>query len=252
MIGVFDSGSGGLTVLTEIRTRLPKADLIYFGDIRNAPYGPRSKEELLSLTGNALAFLQRHGATRYVSACNSVSTSLALSLLDTLSIGQGQIIEMVGPSVRSFKGSTERIGLVATSATIDSGIYQNAFHMIGKEVEAIAIPELAGAIEAGARTEEVDRIVNSALGEKTGVFDVLVLACTHYPLALESFKRELGSSTRLYNPAVAVGEKVEEAWGASEEGTGTLRFFISQDSETFRGLVAQFFAEGTYTIEVIE
>ncbi len=252
MIGVFDSGCGGLTVLAEIRKRMPSADLLYFGDTKNAPYGLRSAEELFQLTGNALAFLQKEGATRYVSACNSVSTSLALSLLDTLSLSHSQIIEMVGPTVRSFRGSTERLGLVATVATIHSGIYQSAFRMIGKDIDAIALPELAGAIEAGARQEELDRIVNEALLEKTGAYDALVLACTHYPLAQESFRRALGSETRIVNPAGAVADQVESSWSATEAGTGALRFVISAESEPFRAFVRRFFPEDAARIEVIQ
>src|SRR5271165_3119459 len=120
MIGIFDSGSGGLTVLHAIRQVLPSADVIYFGDIKNAPYGSRSQEELSVLTIQALKLLENRGATNFVSACNSVSASLALSVLDVFTEKEMQIIEMVGPTVSYFKGSAARILLCATPATIRS------------------------------------------------------------------------------------------------------------------------------------
>ncbi|MES2006691.1 MAG: glutamate racemase, partial [Patescibacteria group bacterium] len=76
MIGFFDSGSGGLSVLSHFRRLAPKASVVYFGDIQNAPYGERSAEELASLTVLGVDVLRKHGATSLVSACNSVSPSI--------------------------------------------------------------------------------------------------------------------------------------------------------------------------------
>ncbi len=73
MIGIFDSGMGGLTVLSAIREQMPSADILYFGDTKNAPYGEKSREVLSELTVAAIRLLQEHGATNIVSACNSVS-----------------------------------------------------------------------------------------------------------------------------------------------------------------------------------
>ncbi|MEK9160517.1 MAG: aspartate/glutamate racemase family protein [Patescibacteria group bacterium] len=251
MIGIFDSGSGGLTVLKEIRARIPSANILYFGDIKNAPYGSRSRQELFDLTGAAITKLSDGGATSIVSACNSVSTSLTLSLLDSLSIAPDHLVEMVGPTVRHFKNSDIRIGLVATVATIESGIYQSAFHMIGKEVEAIAIPELAGAIEHGDDASTIEEIIRTALSGKEDAYDVLVLACTHYPLVTEQFRKVLASTTETYDPAAAVGEQVESMWWPREVGEATLRFVISEDSPVFRRLVENMFPEGGYEIEVV-
>ncbi len=149
MIGVFDSGSGGLTVVKAIREKLPSSDILYFGDIKNAPYGSKSRAELSRLTFAGLKLLADKGATRIVSACNSASASLALSLFDASDLTPDRLIEMVGPTVGYFKHATARIALVATRATIESEAYQNAFTMLGKDVSVAAVPELAGAIEFG-------------------------------------------------------------------------------------------------------
>lgn len=242
MIGIFDSGVGGFTVLRALRDRLPSADVIYFGDTKNAPYGNRSREEIVTLTEHAFALLRREGATGIVSACNSVSVTLALPLASE------RVAEMVGPTVRALAGTTKRIGLCATVATIDSGIYQTAFAAVGKEIEAFSIPQLAGAIEAG---EATDEIVVDALRGKEEAFDLLVLACTHYPLACESFRKAL-PQVELVDPALPVAEQVARAWGDGEQGTGTTRFIISRESAVFRSRAERLFPEGGQTVEVLE
>jgi glutamate racemase len=253
MIGVFDSGSGGLTVLRAIRDVLPSADVLYYGDIAHAPYGSKDREELSRLTLQALTFLQRRGATSIVSACNSVSASLAVSLFDAFDIAPQQLIEMVGPTVAYFRGSKARLLLAATPATIQSDIYQNAFRMVGKEITCVAIPDLAGAIEFGAPPEEAERIIRHAFTDvELKDFDALVLACTHYPLAKESFEKVLGAALVIFDPAEAVAERVERRLWPREVGDGRLTFAITKDSPQFRAFVAQLFPKDTYTIEVVE
>ncbi|MHB8860680.1 MAG: glutamate racemase [Minisyncoccota bacterium] len=253
MIGIFDSGSGGLTVLRAIREQMPRADILYFGDIKNAPYGSRSRAELSQLTIAAIERLQRHGAHDIVSACNSVSASLVLSLFDTLSIAPDSLIEMVGPTVSHFKDSQSRILLVATPATISSEIYQNAFHMIGKEIDAVAIPALAGAIESGAKDAEIETIIRDALGSvEKEKYDECVLACTHYPLVQPVFERVLGNRIAIFDPASAVASRVKQKFGSQEIGDGRLHFIISEDAMPFRARVAEFFPGDDVVIEVIQ
>lgn len=249
MIGVFDSGAGGLTVLTALRRELPSADFLYYGDIKNAPYGLRTHAELSRLTLDNVSFLLERGATSIVSACNSASATLALSLLDTFSLTSQQMIEMVGPTVTAFKGYKGTIALAATVATIDSGVYQSAFHMIGKEIEAIAIPALGGAIETGKSAEEIEAIIIETFAARTQPFDVLVLACTHYPLVLDIFKKVL-PGVMIFDPSDAVAERARKLFWPKEVANGSTRFVISQDSEPFRKRVHDLFGGSDYTIEV--
>lgn len=252
MIGIFDSGSGGLTVLKAIREVMPSTDILYFGDIKNAPYGSKSNSELSVLTVRAIELLQKRGANSIVSACNSVSASLAVSLFDALSLTPDSLIEMVGPAVSYFKNSSARLLLAATPATIQSEIYQNAFRMIGKEVEAIAVPDLAAAIEFGSSEEEIEQIIRDVFkGVQLENFDAVVLACTHYPLVTHVFKRVLGA-VHLFDPAVAVGERVKRKLWPREVGDGTTHFIISKDSEPFRDRVAQLALGGEFTVEVLD
>lgn len=253
MIGIFDSGSGGLTVLKAIRERMPSADIVYFGDIKHAPYGSRSSAELSRLTFASLKLLIDRGATNIVSACNSVSGSLAVSLFDTSDISSDHLIEMVGPTVRYFKHADSKILLCATPATIQSEIYQNAFSMMDKDIQTLAIPELAGAIEFGASQEEIEKIIVSAFASvPKASYTAVILACTHYPLVLPLFKKVLGDKVLICDPAEAVAERVEKVWWPREVGTGNLTFLISQDSTLFRARVADFFPSDAFIVEVIE
>jgi len=250
MIGIFDSGSGGLTVLKAIRERLPSSDIVYFGDIKNAPYGDKSSGELGALTVRAIELLQEQGAESIVSACNSVSASLAVSLVDALALGPGQLIEMVGPTVSALKGAPERLLLVATPATIRSEIYQNAFRMIGTNVMAVAIPDLAAAIEFGKGEEEEERLIRAALkGVSLADFDLLILACTHYPLAAAAFSR--ATRLPLIDPAEAVADRVKKRLWPREVGEGTTRFLVSADTPQFRERLAVL-GLGSAPVEVIE
>jgi glutamate racemase len=252
MIGIFDSGSGGLTVLRAIREQIPSADILYFGDIKNAPYGSKSHAELGVLTVRAIGLLQERGAGSIVSACNSVSASLAISLLDALSLAPDHLIEMVGPTVSSFKDSPARLLLAATPATINSEIYQNAFHMIGKEITTVAISDLAAAIEFGSSEEEIEKIIQGAFKDiRMGDFDVLILACTHYPLVTRVFERVCGS-VHLFDPALAVGERVKRQLWPREVGEGTMHFIVSADSPVFRDRATQFSSGSEPSIEVLD
>lgn len=234
MIGVFDSGAGGLTVLKAMRDVYPSIDVVYFGDTKNAPYGMRSREELSHLTVEGIRFLLEHGATAIVSACNSVSASLVLSLYEVLPLGNVPLIEMVGPCVSAFKGSRERIALCATVATVESGMYRDAFRMIGKDVTAFAIPELAGAIEKGEGEEAYERYIRTALAQvPPDLCDVLVLGCTHYPLVLDVFRR-CAPGKRIFDPAEAVAERVLNDLWPREMGYGKTDFYISSESAQFR------------------
>jgi len=253
MIGIFDSGSGGLTVLKAIREVLPSADVLYFGDIKNAPYGSKTSEELSTLTVAALQLLVARGANSIVSACNSVSASLAVSLFDALDIAPQQLIEMVGPTVAYFKSSQARIALCATPATIRSGIYQNAFRMIGKDIIAIPVPDLAAAIEFGASEEEMQKLIVTAF-ETVPLqdIDVLILACTHYPLVENLFRQYVPAHVSIFDPAVAVAARVERRFWPREAGNGTTTFLISKESPHFRTLLSRLFPGENYFVEVVE
>ena len=252
MIGIFDSGSGGLTVLKAIREQMPSADILYFGDIKNAPYGEKPREELSRLTVNSIRVLQTRGSTSIVSACNSVSASLAVSLFDVLGLAQQNLIEMVGPTVSCFTDFKKPILLAATPATILSELYQNAFRMLGITIDTVAIPKLAGAIEFGTPAKDQELLIAGACAAyDMKKYGALILACTHYPLALTSFRKVLGD-VPFFDPAEAVAGRIKRQLWPREVGDGTLKFLVSRDTPQFRAHVTKLFPDASYVIEVLD
>lgn len=254
MIGIFDSGMGGLTVLRALRARAPDADIVYFGDIKNVPYGNKSREELSALTARGFHTLQDAGATNFVSACNSVSASVTERLLKPLGILPEDVIEMSHPTVAHFqKHAVANILLVATNATIQSGMYQQGFDSIGIDITTLAIPELAGAIEMGTSDAEIEEVVRAAFGgADVPPFDTLILGCTHFPLVTDIFHTVLAEkkdAVEVFDPAGPVAAEALKRFGG--DGEGTLRFLVSKDSESFRNRVQSLFPENPYTIEAI-
>ncbi|MEK7554224.1 MAG: aspartate/glutamate racemase family protein [Patescibacteria group bacterium] len=252
MIGIFDSGSGGLTVLKAIREEMPSADILYFGDIKNAPYGEKPREELSRLTVNDIRVLQARGATSVVSACNSVSASLAISLFDALGLAQQNLIEMVGPTVSYFKDFRKPILLAATPATIFSELYQNAFQMLGIKIDIVAIPKLAGAIEFDVSSMDKKLLIAGAFAPyDMKKYGVIILACTHYPLALTSFREVLGDIP-FFDPAEAVAQRVKKQLWPREVADGKLRLLVSHDTPQFRAHVTELLPDASYIIEVLD
>ncbi len=254
MIGIFDSGSGGLSVLREIRKKMPEVDVVYLGDIKNAPYGSKTREELGALTAMTVGRLLAEGATKIVSACNSVSASIVLPMLSIMSVKPFDMIEMVGPTVKALKDEQRKILLVATPATIESKIYQQGFALVSKEIKTLAIPELAGAIEFGESEEKIEEIIRKALVNELNANkdqnQLLVLGCTHYPLVREIFEKVIGKNTmEIFDPAIAVAEDARRRM--QESGKGKTRFLITKDSTYFRDRVATIFGEKNIIIEVI-
>ncbi|MEK9167755.1 MAG: hypothetical protein AAB769_00255 [Patescibacteria group bacterium] len=252
MIGIFDSGIGGLSVLAKIREKAPNADIIYFGDTANAPYGTRPLSELKVLTESAVEFLLSQGARDIVSACNSVSAFMTLSESGFLAQVPLSIIEMTRPTIRAlardFTG--EKIVFLATPATIASSIYARGCAESGINATHIAIPELAGAIERGAPRDEIISIVARAVSVLPRDTDVVSLSCTHYPFVQDIFIEEIaraGLAAETFDPADSVAEEV--CVGCEKNGNGTARFILSKDSAVFRDTLSRIFV-GSPMIEI--
>lgn len=248
MMGIFDSGSGGLSVLAAFRRQAPSADILYFGDIKNSPYGTKSQEELAQLAEHGLQLLAERGATEIIAACNSISYSMLAG-----AAGHDRVIEMTRPTARMMrKFAGERVLLLATPATIASGIYREALWSI-VVLDELPIPDLAGAIECEKKSPELTAIIRIALESRKGKeFEKILLACTHYPLVREEIAAvatELFPSAELLDPADAV---VEEAVGRFAcKGSGSIQFLISADSHGFRNRIAPMFLEGNCSLTML-
>ncbi|MGC9602304.1 MAG: aspartate/glutamate racemase family protein [Minisyncoccia bacterium] len=244
MIGFFDSGSGGLSVLSVFRALAPEADTVYFGDIANAPYGEKTQTKLETLTKAGIEKLQEFGATQIVAACNSVASSVLAGAAGTM-----PVIEMTAPTGKYMaQYAGKKFLLIATPATVASGIYDRALASI-VTLDSLAIPGLAGAIEFGAPEAEIRALVRSALSTKKGTaYDGMILACTHYPLVFPTLAqkaKEILNIALIVDPAVAVATEVAKRFDI--HGQGAMQFLISKESDIFRRRVAELFPN-VYTI----
>lgn len=248
MIGIFDSGIGGLTVASALRKQAPEADLLYFGDLANMPYGSKSKEELFQLTMRAMFFLRSHGAVDYVAACNSVSVAVIQPLKDLFGVRGFRVIEMVEPAAKALKEKASGMVLVAaTEATVRSGIYEHAFRKQGLTVEMIACPELAFAIECGKSKDDISRIIQPVIEKAIEIkAKTLVFGCTQYPFIKSVFAKAFQShqfSIDLFDPSDSVAREAISMCEIIGKGLNT--FFVSKHSEVFDTTVFRLFGNAS-------
>lgn len=246
MIGIFDSGSGGLTVARAIRSLAPQADILYFGDTANAPYGNKTDAELLKLTLNIVRFLRANGATTIVSACNSVSASVIRPMLN---METNDLVEMVGPAVNDLvKRGIKSVAVLATQATCRTGMYSAACAEQGITCVEIPCPTLAGLIESGARESEIEVVIADAVKKMPTETSNALLGCTHYPLVLDVFRRFAGSLT-FVDPAQAVTTETVRRHKA--DGRGSLRVVCSKRTPAFEKFVESMFRVTSQDIEIV-
>ncbi|AEH45699.1 glutamate racemase [Thermodesulfatator indicus DSM 15286] len=214
MIGVFDSGIGGLTIVREILRKLPGYRIIYFGDTARTPYGTKSPETIISYAIQDAEFLLEYGAKIIVVACHSASSVATEALRERFP--DVPIFEVVSPSVKKALAVTTKkiIGVIGTRATISSGIYQRKIAAIDPEVKVYgnACPLLVPLVEEGwLKKPETRRIVKKCLIPlKIRGIDTLVLGCTHYPLLKPVIQAKAGRRVRLVDPAEEVAIEVAE------------------------------------------
>ena len=210
MIGVFDSGVGGLTVVKEIKKLMPDVPIVYFGDTARLPYGNKSRETIQKYSSEIVDFLKSKGCQTIIIACNSASSAAAdylrekypdLNILDVVSTGA----EAVSETTKS-----KRAGVIGTTATISSDIYKEKIAEIDPEIKVFmrACPLLVHlAEEDWIRRPETKKIVRTYLRElKLKKVDTLLLGCTHYPLLEKVISGVMGKRTKV----IASGEKLAE------------------------------------------
>lgn len=222
MIGIFDSGVGGLTALKEVRRLLPKVDITYLADRKNAPYGTKDADEILSLAQKNISLLRDAGASRILIACCTAST-----LYPRLSAADKEIsIPIILPAAEAAARTTAsgRIAVIATHATVRSRAFSRAISSLGgfKVAEFDAQP-LVAMVEAGARDGtalnvgelcELERIL---IPIRSFDADTLILGCTHFP----HLKEHIGGllpGIALINPSLEGALKVVNPTPADESG----------------------------------
>lgn len=239
-IGVFDSGVGGLTVVSEIMRRLPYENIVYFGDTARVPYGEKTPREINVFVKEIADFLIKFKVKAIVMACNTSSAIAYPVIKDEYKTA---MFEMINPAVEEAHKVTrnKKIGVIANSATINSNVYK-------KKLEAAdncrafqqACPLLVPLIERGeTNTDYTKKILHTYLDPLLAEeIDTLILGCTHYPHLLNKIKEILGEEIFILNPAKKAAEKIKEYFSKNNllksDPRHIHKYFISGDVEQFK------------------
>ena len=244
-IGVFDSGAGGLTILSALRQELPYENYIYFGDTANCPYGTRSDTEIIELSIQICRFLIEQGVKLIVVACNTASQAALNSLRATFtSIRFVGVVPAVKPAARATKKG--RIGIAATNQAAKAIYLQQLIDEFAGGIQAYAVgcPELVTLVEQGeidglAVEETVKQALQPIISEDV---DVIVLGCTHFPALRPVIERVTYHKIHIIDSGTAVARRthyVLDAEGliqptnSNEAHMGNLKVWCSGDSEVF-------------------
>lgn len=211
-IGIFDSGVGGLTVLSEIKKELPNENLIYLGDTKNFPYGNKTREDIIEFSIKNTKRLINLNAKAIVIACGTATSQALETLKEKFDI---PIIGIIEPTVKYIKNQNiEKIGVIATEGTIRSGAWEKSLKEDIKDIEVInkACPMLATIAETGkARSIEGVAVIKEYMTPfKENKIDKIILGCTHYPIYEEMIKEELGYPVELINTGITVANELRE------------------------------------------
>jgi glutamate racemase len=241
VVGVFDSGVGGLSVLAAIRRQLPAQPVIYLADQAHVPYGSRSLEEVRSFSEEVTRFLLSRGARIIVVACNTASAAALLTLRELFP--QTPFVGME-PAVKPAAEQTHSgvVGVLATPATFQGALYASVVERFAKDVRILqnTCPGLVTQIEAGLLEDDVTRhILEEAIQPMLAEgIDTIVLGCTHYPFVIPLIQQIAGDGVRVIDPAPAVAKQVQRVlqahgWAISGRRAVSPDFFTSAEPATF-------------------
>ncbi len=251
MIGVYDSGFGGLDVLRHLRAALPRRDFVYLGDSGRAPYGGRDAHTILDFAEQATERLFEEGCRTIVVACNTVSC-VALRHLQQRYCGPDSDRRVLGVTIPGAELAVEQsaghIGIIATQRTVDSGTYVAEIAKLGDHrVTQLATPLLTPIVEEGWEGTDIALMAVERYLSQLPDIDTLLLGCTHYPLLLPVISVRLRPGVTVLDPAPYTAGRLVQ-WLARHPGfdaenpggRGELRVLCTGDPERFAQLGTRF------------
>jgi glutamate racemase len=242
-IGIFDSGLGGLTALKELCTLLPFEDIIYFGDTGRVPYGTKSKETIIKYAKQDISFLESLNVKIIIAACGTVS-----SIADSLEgFATTPFINVITPtSVAAINQTkTQKIGILGTSATINSHSYAKKLLFFNKNLKIFekACPLFVPLVENGIISKDdpvLLDIANRYLCEfENKCIDTLILGCTHYPIITEAISFVVGKNIKIVNSGKETAVYAAEYLKTNNmlktgKTKGVLSFYVSDSIQNFK------------------
>lgn len=247
-IGVFDSGLGGLTVVKELMRQLPLEDIVYYGDTARVPYGTKSKSSIIDFSRANTKILLKHKVKMIVVACNS-SSSYALDVLRNEF--RVPIVGVINAGAKKASTLTQnnKVGVIATSATIESGQYIKTIKHYKKSIKIFsrACPLFVPLVEEGWFQRQVTLDVAWDYLEplkKAGI-DALILGCTHYPLLKNIIQKVMGKKVVLVDSAREVAREVKHILSKTDcrrmlKRKARYKFLISDRPQGFQEIAKRF------------
>jgi glutamate racemase len=247
-IGIFDSGVGGLTVVREVLRQLPHESVLYIGDTARVPYGPRGEATIARFALQLVDFLLRRDVKALVVACNTIS---AAAIEPIRAQSPVPVLDVIGPTVDAAvrQTRTNRIGVIGTVATVNSGVYTRTVQGLKPEAEVQlqACPLFVPIAEEGLMDHEATRLfAEDYLAPFKGTdVDTLVLGCTHYPLLKATLARVLGPGVTLIDSAEPtvrrLGDMLRETGMGAKPGVMIgHQFCVTDASEKFTQIATRF------------
>jgi len=267
MIGIFDSGLGGLSVLKHLVSDLSEYDYIYLGDNARVPYGNKSSDLIYTYTCQAVDFLFSQGASLIILACNSASSQALRKLqLEYISkkYPQKNVLGVIAPLVEKvvYDKNISKVAVIGTRATINSRVYSKEIFSLNNNIEVIekAAPLLVPLIEENWLKEtETKMILKHYLRElKMKQVQALILACTHYPFLLSEIRQIMGKSCQVYNPGEIIADSLKNYLNRHSEfklnkSDKAKRLFFATDKQgNFKQMAERFLGSKIENINYIK
>ncbi len=246
-IGIFDSGVGGLTIYKEIHKILPHESIIYLADSKNAPYGEKSKEEIIDISTKNTEFLLSKGCKIIVVACNTASTNAVQYLRENFKVPFIRVQPAIKPAALSSR--TKVVGILATKGTLKSDLLLETSQRFAQGVEIVEqVGEgLVSLIENGKmHSSEMDALLERHIQpmlEKN--IDYLVLGCTHYPFLTPQIKTLVGDKVSVLDSGEAIARQtkviLEKENLINKDHHEISRFFYTnKDTDVLQNILDEF------------
>lgn len=253
-IGIFDSGIGGLTVARALADALPNEQLIYIGDTAHLPYGQKSEAAILGYARSIAEYLYQRGCKMVVIACNTASAA-AYEELQRIWAGRMLIVDVISPLVEDIaRREYQKVGVIATKATIRSDIYARKLTTLRPDIEVISLATalLAQIIEEGFFNNQISASVLHQYLSYPDFEDIeaLLLACTHYPLIRKEIDEYFGGRVAIFDSVDTVVAKVIEQLTQhqlladqpfSGDSYAQYEFLVSDYTQSFQQTTAIFY-----------
>jgi glutamate racemase len=267
MIGVFDSGIGGLTVLKAFLRDLPEYDYLYLGDNARAPYGNKSLQVIYEYTRQAVEFLFQQGCVLTILACNTASAKALRKIQQEWLPSHCPENRVLGVTIPLAEAGAQvtrygRVGVIGTRATIESEVYEQELEKLRGDlnVYGLACPLLVPLVEEGwVGKPETNTILKKYLRQmKSKKVDTLILGCTHYPFLEKDIERIMGKNCRVLRGPEIVAQKLEDYLcrhpeiNARISRQGRRLFFTTDDPRRFKILGEKFLGQKIQEVEKVD